>query len=110
MGMTDSTLSLEAVANANKSGKTIHVFSAVADPFVAGVGLNREKPLDHPRHLVGTSNFMPVADGFELARRMFPGLKTVGVVWNAGEANSRAYVMKAHEVCDKLGITLLEAN
>jgi ABC-type uncharacterized transport system substrate-binding protein len=41
---------------------------------------------------------------------MFPGLKTVGVAWNPAEANSRIYTMKAREICQQLGITLLEAN
>jgi len=108
--LTASTLSMQAVANANKAGKTIHVFGLVADPFVAGVGLKREDPLDHPGHLVGIGTFMPVADGFRLARRLFPGLSSVGVVWNPGEANSRAFTLKAREVCGELGIKLVETN
>src|SRR5439155_1266179 len=59
--LTASTLSTQAVANANKAGKAIHVFGAVADPFSAGIGVRREAPMDHPRHLVGIGTFMPVA-------------------------------------------------
>src|SRR5207247_3081343 len=51
--LTASTLSTQAVASANKAGKAIHVFGAVADPFSAGIGVRREAPMDHPRHLVG---------------------------------------------------------
>jgi ABC-type uncharacterized transport system substrate-binding protein len=108
--LTSSTLSMQAVANANRGGAAIHVFGAVADPFVAGVGLVRENPMAHPKHFVGIETFMPVVDCFTLARQMFPGLKTVGVVWNPGEANSRAYTEKARETAGKLGIELLEAN
>jgi ABC-type uncharacterized transport system substrate-binding protein len=108
--LTSSTLSMQAVANANQAGKTTHVFGLVANPFVSGVGLNRDKPLDHPRHFVGIGSFMPVADGFKLARQLFPGLNTVGVAWNPAEANSRAFTLKAREICLELGITLLEAN
>ena len=36
--LTISTLSLQAVANANRNGKTVQVFGLVADPVVAGVG------------------------------------------------------------------------
>ena len=108
--LTASTLSTQAVANANKAGKAIHVFGAVADPFSAGIGVRREAPMDHPRHLVGIGTFMPVAANFELARRMFPGLKTVGVAWNPAESNSRAFTVKAREVCEMLGIELLEAT
>ena len=108
--LTASTLSTQAVANANKAGKAIHVFGAVADPFSAGIGVRREAPMDHPRHLAGIGTFMPVAANFELARRMFPGLKTVGVAWNPAESNSRAFTVKAREVCEMLGIELLEAT
>jgi putative tryptophan/tyrosine transport system substrate-binding protein len=34
MVLTSSTLSMQTVANANRAGKTIHVFGAVADPYV----------------------------------------------------------------------------
>ena len=60
---------MQAVANANKAGKAIHVFGAVADPFSAGIGLNRDNPMEHPRHLTGIGTFMPVAANFQLARR-----------------------------------------
>jgi len=108
--LTASTLSMQAVANANKAGKAIHVFGAVADPFSAGIGLNRENPMDHPKHLVGIGTFMPVAADFELARQLFPALKTVGLAWNPAESNSRAFTLKAREACQRLGIELLEAN
>jgi ABC-type uncharacterized transport system substrate-binding protein len=108
--LTSSTLSMQAVANANKAGKTTHVFGLVANPFVSGVGLNQEKPLDHPKHLVGIGSFMPVADSFKLACQFFPGLSVVGVAWNPSEANSRAYTLKAREACQQLGINLLEAT
>src|SRR5207237_7628127 len=101
---------MQTVANANRAGKTIHVFGAVADPFSAGVGLVRETPLSHPRHFVGIGTFMPVSKSFELARKLFPGLKTVGVVWNPAESNSRAYTLKARETAKELGIELLEAT
>jgi len=108
--MTSSTPCLQAVANANKSGKSIHVFGAVTDPFGAGVGISREDPLDHPKHLVGIGTFQPVERTFELARKLFPGLKRVGVVWNPAEACSEACVLKARAKCKDLGIELLEAT
>jgi putative ABC transport system substrate-binding protein len=108
--LTMSTLSLQAVANANRGGKTVQVFGLVADPVVAGVGISRNNPLDHPRNLVGIGSFLPVQDAFRIAREMFPNLKRVGVAWNPAEANSRAFVEKAREICQGLGIELLEAN
>jgi putative ABC transport system substrate-binding protein len=108
--VTMSTLSLQAVANANRGGKTIQVFGLVADPVVAGVGVGRNKPLDHPPNLVGIGSFLPVKDAFQIALKMFPDLKRVGVAWNPAEANSQAFVENAREVCRGWGIQLLEAN
>src|SRR5215475_3685991 len=108
--ITMSTLSLQAVANANRGTNTVHVFCLVADPVVAGVRISRSNPLDHPRNLVGIGSFLPVQDAFHIAREMFPPLRKVGVAWNPAEANSRAFVEKARETCKQSGIELLEAN
>jgi ABC-type uncharacterized transport system substrate-binding protein len=108
--ITTSTLSLQAVANANKAGRTMHVFGIVADPYVAGVGLDRVDPLAHPRHLVGQGILFPVSKVFGTARRMLPSLKTVGVAWDPAQANSRRFVEDARTVCKELGIVLLEAQ
>lgn len=106
--ITSSTRSLQAVASANKDGKVLHVFGIVADPFSAGVGLNRSNPLDHPRHLVGVGSFVPVDKAFQLARKLFPTLKSVGVAWNPSESNSEAFIVKAREASRELGIELVE--
>lgn len=108
--LTMSTLSLQAVANANRGTSTVHVFGLVADPVVAGVGVSRTNPLDHPRNLVGIGSFLPVQDAFHIARDMFSPLKKVGVAWNPAEANSRAFVEVARATCKQWGIELLEAN
>ena len=108
--ITNSTRSLQIFANANQQRRMPHVFALVADPFSAGVGLDRADPMKHSPHLVGQGIFVPVADSFRLARQMNPALKTVGVVWNPAESNSYAFTMKAREVCKELGIDLLEAN
>lgn len=108
--LTSSTPSMQAVANANKAGRTIHVFGLVADPYVTGVGLDRANPLGHPPHMVGHGILLPAGDAFRLARRMFPALQSVGVAWNPAEANSRRFVGLARDVCQELGITLLEAQ
>src|SRR5439155_14594176 len=110
MVITASTLSMQTVANANKAGLAMHVFGVVADPFGAGVGISRENPLDHPKHLVGVGTSLPVASSFQLAREFFPGLKSVGVVWNPGESNSRVFTEQARQAARQLGIDLLEAN
>jgi ABC-type uncharacterized transport system substrate-binding protein len=108
--VTASTLSLQAVASANRGGRTNHVFGLVIDPFGAGVGISRENPLSHPKHLVGFGSMQPVGDAFRLAKQLLPSLSTVGVVWNPAESNSEASTRKAREVSPTLGIRLLEAT
>lgn len=108
--MTISTVSLQAVANANKAGGTPHVFALVSDPSVAGVGVSKTDPLDHPAHLAGFGTMQPIPQAFKIAREMNPALKKVGVVWNAAEANSEAQVKLARKVCTDLGIELMEST
>src|SRR5215471_14673298 len=97
--LTMSTLSLQAVANANRGGKTVQVFGLVADPAVAGVGISWDDPLKHPANLVGYGSFLPVPDAFAIAREMFPGLKRVGVAWNPAEANYSKRTWKIRILC-----------
>ena len=108
--VTSTTPALQAVANANKEGKSPHVFGLVADPAGAGVGISREDPLDHPRHLVGLGTMVPVEQTFRLARELLPSLKRVGVVWNPAEVSSEVNTAVARELCRELGIELFESN
>ena len=108
--LTSSTPSMQAVANANRDGRTKHVFGIVADPFSAGVGLDRANPLKHPAHMIGQGSFLPVDEAFVLAKKALPSLKTVGIAWNPAESNSEAFTRKARETCQRMGLTLLEAN
>lgn len=108
--MTISTVSLQAVANANKAGGTPHVFALVSDPSVTGVGVSKTNPLDHPAHLAGFGTMQPIPQAFKIALEMNPALKKIGVVWNAAEANSEAQVKLARKVCADLGIELMEST
>ena len=108
--ITASTVSMQVVANANRAGRTRHVFGVVADPASAGVGISRENPVEHPAHMVGIGSFMSVEKVLRLAREMNPGLKRLGLVWHTSETNSLAYTAATREACAKLGIELFEAN
>lgn len=110
MVLTATTLSLQAVANANRDGRTNHVFALVSDPFGAGVGIDREDPLRHPPHLAGYGTMQPVEATLRLAKEMNPGLAVVGVPWNPAEANSEANLRIARAVAPALGIDLIEAT
>jgi len=109
MVLTSSTPSLQAVATANDRGQVVHVFAAVADPFSAGVGLDRADPLGHPRHLVGYGSLAPVDATFGILRRINPRLTRVGVAHNPSESNSRRFMELARDSCRSRGIELIEA-
>jgi putative ABC transport system substrate-binding protein len=108
--VTVSTPCLQAVAKANRDGKVRHIFGVVADPLAARVGISPTNPYDHPRWMVGMGTFMPVGELLEMARRLNPRLRSVGLPWNPAEANSQAYTRVAREAARRLGLELLEGN
>lgn len=81
------------------------VFTEVYDPIAAGAGTSRQ---DHLPHVTGVSSFPPVEKMFDTMQRIIPGLKSVGVVYNNGEVNSRKAMELAREYCLKNNITLEE--
>ena len=108
--LTATTVSLQVVANANRVARKKHIFALVSDPVAAGVGITGERPDQHPPNLAGFGTMQPVRETFAMARKVFPGLKRVGEVWNPAEANSEAQTKIARAVCREMGIELVEAN
>jgi putative ABC transport system substrate-binding protein len=114
MALTSSTPSLQALATANERGRPagrrlVHVFAAVADPWSAGVGLERGDPLAHPPHLVGYGSLAPVEATFRLLLAIRPDLARIGVAHNPAESNSRRFMELTRATCAARGLTLLEA-
>jgi ABC-type uncharacterized transport system substrate-binding protein len=107
-----STVSLQTIANSNRfaTPPRHHVFALVTDPYVVGVGISRENHLSHPPYMTGFGSLAPVQQAFEMARRMRPALKRVGLIWDASEANSVVTTTLARKVCASMGIELIEAN
>ena len=110
LAITISTLAMQCVANANRAGRTVHVFGGVTDPAGAGVGIRQMNSTNKPPWLAGIGTFQPVEEIFREAKRLWPGLQVVGVVWNPTERNSEACTLKAREICRVLEIQLIEAN
>ena len=106
--LTSSTPSLQQVATANDRGRLKHVFAAVADPFSAGVGLDRADPAAHPPWLVGYGSLVPVDFTFGVATRLNPSLRRVGAAHNPSESNSRRFMDLARATCRRRGIELIE--
>lgn len=109
LGISISTVMLQALANANRNGHLSHVFGAVTSPVTAGVGIKTLDSLDKPPYLTGIGTPQPVAEIFRAAKQAFPALQTVGMVWNPTEVNSEVCTQQARAVAAELGLTLLEA-
>ncbi len=108
--LTISTTCLQAMAAANQNGKIKHIFGGVSDPSAAGVGIQKGKPLAHPPHMAGIGTFQPVAETIELARKMNPGLRTAGLVYNPAETNSELCARAARAKATELGMRVVEAT
>jgi len=81
------------------------VFSAVTDPVGAGVVDSMEKP---PPLITGVSDAWPYKAQLELARSLVPSAKSLGVVFNPGEAASQYGIARIRELAPPLGFEITE--
>ena len=83
------------------------VFAAVTDPVGAGLVNSLEKP---GGNVTGTSDMSPIDRQLELILEFLPKLKTLGVIYNSGEANSVTLVRVLKAEASKRGIKIEEAT
>jgi len=60
--------------------------------------------------VTGVSDMLPVDSHLELIKQIVPDVKTVGVIYNAGEANSVYLIEAEKEQAAKMGIEIVEAT
>ncbi|MFC3024710.1 ABC transporter substrate-binding protein [Vibrio zhugei] len=83
------------------------VFTAVTDP----VGAKLVKNLQHPgANITGLSDLSPVAQHVALIQEIMPAVKSIGVVYNPGEANSVSLMQLLKVSAAKAGIKVVEAT
>ena len=82
------------------------VFSAVTDPVGAKLVPTLEKP---GKNVTGVTDMLPVAKHVELMKNLIPGIKTIGVIYNPGEANSVTTVNMVKEEAPKQGLSVVTA-
>ena len=87
--------------------KTPILFSAVTDPLGAGLVKDLQNPGEN---ITGTSDLTPMDQHLALIREFHPEMTSLGVIYNSGEANSRALVDLLKAETDKAGIKLEEAT
>ncbi|PRD81172.1 ABC transporter substrate-binding protein [Burkholderia multivorans] len=99
-----ATPAAQAVVAATKSVPV--VYSGVTDPVAAqlvkGWGPSGT-------NVTGVSDKLPLDRQVALIKRVVPKAKTVGMVYNPGEANSVVVVKELKEILTKQGMTLKEA-
>ncbi len=103
--VTVSTISLQVTVNNNK--KIPHVFGTVTDPIKAGVA---KSFTDHPPNMTGLATPQPVEQTIRLMRRVFPGAKVIGMIWNPAEANSEVCTLMARQAAKKYGFKIVEVQ
>jgi len=83
------------------------VFTAVSDPVGAGL----VKTMDAPGgNLTGMTDMPPVDKQLELIKTIVPKATRIGIVYNAGEANSVSQVNAVKAAAAKMGLTVAEAT
>lgn len=83
------------------------IFSAVTDPVEAKLVASIAAP---GGNVTGVSDLTPVGEHLALIQRIVPTVKTVGVIYNAGEANSVSSVARLTAEAATRGIALKEAT
>jgi len=99
-----STPSAQAAVAATKDIPI--VFTAVTDPLAAQLVPSLAKP---GGNVTGISDMSPMADHVALIKEITPNVKTLGVLFNPGEANSVSLVNRLKEVAAPAGIAIVEA-
>ena len=100
-----ATPTAQAVANLVKDKPIL--ITAVTDPVGAGLVESAERP---GNNVTGTNDLQPMEGQFKLAQDLAPGTKTVGIIYNAGEANSVVQVKMAKDIAAQLGLEVVEAT
>ena len=106
-----ATPSAQACALATKKSPVLAaaplLFTAITDPVGAGLVDSLEKP---GKNITGVSDMLPVDKHMAMLRRFYPGLKKLGMIYNAGEANSKTTVAMVQAEGAKLGFEVVEAT
>jgi len=100
-----ATPTTQAVVKADQT--TPIVFTAVTDPVGAGLVQDPAAPAGN---VTGVSDMLPVQPHLDLIKAIVPDVKTIGVIYNAGESNSVFLIKAEKEAAAKMGIKVVDAT
>ena len=98
-----------AVSLANETTDIPIVVTAVTDLVEAKLAESNEAP---GRYITGTSDMVPIDKQIQLLLSIVPDAKTIGIMYNAGEANSKIQANLAEKALKDAGVDVkvLTAN
>lgn len=96
-----------AQAAAGETSKIPVLFSAVTDPLSAGLVVSLDKP---GSNVTGTSDAVSAEKIMELAKRITPGIKKIGALYNSSETNSISVVNDLKKYAAKNGMEVIEGT
>lgn len=97
----------QALSKAPAELKRPMLFTAVTDPVAAGLVEGVDKPGEF---VTGVSDLLPTEKHLEMIMTYKPDINKLAILYNAGEANSKAIVASVKELSDKFGFTVVEAT
>jgi putative ABC transport system substrate-binding protein len=99
-----STPSAQAVVSSTRDIPV--VFTAVSDPLGAQLVNDMDKP---GGNVTGLSDLSPVAEHVALIKEILPNAKSIGYLYNSGEANSVSLLAVLKTQAEKAGLTVVES-
>ncbi|WP_104665445.1 ABC transporter substrate-binding protein [Ensifer adhaerens] len=99
-----STPSAQAVVSSTRDIPV--VFTAVSDPLGAQLVKDMDKP---GGNVTGLSDMSPVAEHVALIKEILPNAKSIGYLYNSGEANSVSLLAVLKTEAEKAGLTVVES-
>ena len=102
-----STPSAQAALAPCLNQKIPLVFTAVTDPLAAKLVKNITARTES---VTGVSDALAVSSQIQLIKRIVPNIKTLGVIYNAGEENSTQMILSLKTALATENITLIEAT
>jgi putative ABC transport system substrate-binding protein len=100
-----ATPSAQAAAGETKDIPVL--FSACTDPVGSGLVTSMEKP---GKNVTGTSDAVSAEQIMKLAKRITPGIKTIGALYNSSETNSISVIKDLKEYAKNNGMTVVEGT
>ena len=98
------TVSAQSFLRYARSGETKLVFSSVTDPLKAGLVKYLQKP---GHNISGVSNFVALEPQLKLFKHILPEMKSLGFLYNPGEANSVSLLALLREIAPQFQLDII---